>query len=82
MKTSFILIIALFINTSLLLSQPLLVLAEKINSWMLIALELTLLLVWFTIKTVKDLHNDLEIDLNDLEVFVISGKKKVSVKNK
>ncbi|WP_435624664.1 hypothetical protein [Flagellimonas sp.] len=82
MKTSVILIVAIFINTSLLLSQPILVLAEKINSWVLIAIELTLLFVWFAVKTVRELRNDLEIDLNDLEVFVISGKKKVSTKNK
>lgn len=82
MKTSLILIIAIFINTSLLLSQPLLILAEKINAWMLIAMELTLVFLWLVVKTVKELHKELEINLKGLEVFVFKAKKKVSVENK
>lgn len=76
MKTSMILIAALFLNTTLLMAEPLATIVKSVNPYILIALEVLLLVGYFTNKWLKDLNKDYTVDLGYLDIFVIDTTKK------
>lgn len=76
MKTSILFIAALFLNTSLLLAEPMAFLAQGLNTWFFIGIEVVLLIGYYAYKTVKDLHEACELDLGDLNVFVFTDPNK------
>jgi len=75
MKTSILLSIALFVNTSLLLSEPLANWVQGVNPWVFVIIELTLLLGIYINNTAKDLNKACELDLDNLNVFVLKTPK-------
>ncbi len=75
MKTSFILIVALMLNTSLLIAESLSFLVEGINTWIFIVFEGLLLAVYFLNKWIADLSKDFMLDIGYLDVNVGNDKK-------
>lgn len=73
MKTSILLLIAIFLNTTLLLSDPLSTLVAKINIWVLLSIEAVLLGCYYLNRIVKELRDACELDLRDLNVFVFKS---------
>ena len=76
MKTSLLLLIAIFLNTTLLLSDPLSAIVAEINTWVLLAIEAVLLCGYYLNRIVKELREACELDLGDLNVFVLNSTKK------
>lgn len=74
MKTSMIIIVALFLNTTLLVAEPLSAFVKEINLFILIGVEATLLLGYFVNRWLRNLHNDCTIDLGHLNIFVLKSK--------
>lgn len=74
MKTSMIIIVALFLNTTLLVAEPLSAFVKEINPFILIGVEAVLLLGYFVNRWLRDLHNDCIIDLGHLNIFVLKSK--------
>ncbi|MBT8204347.1 MAG: hypothetical protein KJO20_03120, partial [Eudoraea sp.] len=66
MKTSVILICMLFFNSAILLGEPLSAIADSINTWLLIMVEVMLLIVLYINNVLKGLKKELEFDLNNL----------------
>lgn len=64
----------LILNTSALLSEQLAALVKGINPWLLIGLEVVLLFIFYVNKQIKDLGDLSNIDLSDMELFVIDSK--------
>jgi hypothetical protein len=62
MKTSFLLIILIVINTTALISEPITKLIEGVSIWWFIIAELGLLLGYYINRTVKDLRTQCQID--------------------
>lgn len=77
MKTSFLLIMALFINTTLLLAEPIAELLKSISIWPFILLEVLLFLGYYLNTTFNDLKKETKPDFNSLNIFVIKGSEKV-----
>lgn len=76
MKTSIILIIAIFLNTTVLLAEPLSGLLEDVSLLPFLIVEIILLLgIWFN-KILKDLGKACEIDLGDLNIFIVKDPNK------
>ena len=74
MKTSIILIAALFLNTTLLMAEPLAAFVKDINPFVLVGIEAFLLLGYLTNKWLGDLNKACAIDLGYLNIFVIESK--------
>jgi len=66
----------LILNTSALLSEQLAALVKGINPWLLIGVEVVLLFIFYVNKQIKDLGDLSNIDLSDMELFVINSKDK------
>ena len=64
----------LILNTSALLSEQLAALVKGINPWLLIGVEVVLLFIFYVNKQIKDLGDLSNIDLSDMELFVIDSK--------
>ncbi|MEO9891988.1 hypothetical protein [Aurantibacter sp.] len=75
MKTSIVLLFLIILNTSALLSEPLAVIVKDLNPWFLVALEVVLLLFFYLNNQLKGLNELANIDLSDIELFVIKPKK-------
>lgn len=75
MKTSLILIVALLLNTSLLLAEPMLVLIKGINPWLFIGIECFLILGYLGNKFLNDFSKAMEINLGPLEIFVYKKRR-------
>lgn len=75
MKTSLILLLALLLNTSLILATPLAALLENTNPWIFIALESFLLIGYILNKWVGALRKDFMIDLGYLDVNTVKDPK-------
>ncbi|MBT8301710.1 MAG: hypothetical protein KJO63_10280, partial [Maribacter sp.] len=76
MKTSVILICMLLINSAILLGDPLSVIADSINTWLLIMVEVILLIGLYINNILKGLKKDLVFDLNNLNVFTFQSSLK------
>ena len=74
MKTSIIIIAALFLNTTLLIAEPLAAFVKDINPLLLLGIEAFLLFGYLTNKWLGDLHKAYAIDLGYLNIFVIESK--------
>lgn len=76
MKTSIVLLALIALNTSALISEPLATLVKGINPWLLIALEIVLLFIFYVNKQMKELGDLANIDLSGIELFVMDSKDK------
>lgn len=74
MKTSMIIIVALFLNTTLLVAEPLSAFAKGINLFILIGFEAVLLLGYLANKWLRDFQSACIIDLDHLNIFVLKSK--------
>ncbi|QCX01595.1 hypothetical protein FGM00_16305 [Aggregatimonas sangjinii] len=74
MKTSIIIIVALLLNTTLLIAEPLSTIVKDINPLVLLGIELVLLLGYVLNKWLKELHSACAIDLGYLNIFVLKSK--------
>ncbi|MRI00787.1 hypothetical protein GH721_09640 [Kriegella sp. EG-1] len=75
MKTSIVLLFLIILNTSALLSEPLAVIVKDLNPWFLVVLEVVLLLFFYLNNQLRGLNELANIDLSDIELFVIKPKK-------
>ena len=73
MKTSFLLIMALFLNTTLLLAEPVSELLTSISLWPFVVLEILLVLGYCLHVALKELRSETRPDFSSLNVFVING---------
>lgn len=69
MKTTSILIVLLFLNTTALMAEPLAQFIQGINTWILIAVETLLFAVYYIINIIKSVRKAFEIDLSDLKLY-------------
>lgn len=76
MKTSIVLLALIVLNTSALLSEPLAVLVNGIDPWLLVAFEIVLLIVLYLHNLLKGLNDISKVDLSGIELFVIRPKDK------
>jgi len=76
MKTSFILIAALVLNTTLLFAEPLSALIKGVNPLFLILIEGMLVLGYIVNKWFKSLNEACMIDYGHLNIFVIKSPEK------
>ena len=75
MKTSFLLIMALFVNTTLLLAEPVSELLASISIWPFAVLEALLFLGYYLNITLSDLKRETGPDFGNLNIFVIEGSE-------
>lgn len=73
MKTSILLIMALFLNTTLLLAEPVSELLTSVSIWPFVVLEILLFLGYYLNVTLHDLRTETSPDFSSLNVFVIKG---------
>jgi len=76
MKTSIVVLALLIVNTSALLSESLAQLINGVSPWLLIALEVVLLVVWYVNNLFKGLKTIAQIDFGDIELFVVRPRRK------
>ena len=76
MKTSFVIVILIILNTSALLSEPLAQLVKGVNSWLFIGVEVLLLIVFYIHTVLKGLFEVGKIEYGNLNLFVVSGDDK------
>jgi len=81
MKTSFLLIMALFKNTTLLLAEPVSELLESISIWPFIVLEIFLFLGYYLHKTFHDFRKETNPDFRSLNIFVVNGSSEIDSKS-
>lgn len=74
MKTSVIIIVALFLNTTLLVAEPLSNFIKGISPFLLLGIETLLLLGYFANKWFRDLNKACVIDFGCLDIFVVESK--------
>lgn len=74
MKTSMIIIIALLLNTTLLVAEPLSAIIKGTNPFLFIGIEAFLLLGYFANQWLRDLHKACAIELGHLNIFVVESK--------
>lgn len=82
MKTSILLIAAIFLNTTLILSEPFSLFKEHINTWVLLIIEVVLVGGFYIHKTVKELQKACEIDFDGSKVFVVKDNNKTKSPSK
>jgi len=73
MKTSFLLILALFVNTTLLLAEPVSELLVSISIWPFVVLEILLFLGYYLNASLNELRTETRPDFSSLNIFVIKG---------
>ncbi|QCX01210.1 hypothetical protein FGM00_14220 [Aggregatimonas sangjinii] len=78
MKTSLLLVIAIFLNTTLLLAEPVALLVEGINPWVFAATESLLLFGYFLNQWLKRFRHNCELELGDFNRFIFKSAKKKS----
>lgn len=74
MKTSIIIIVALLLNTTLLIAEPLSTIVKDINPLVLLGIEVILLFGYLLHKWLTELHKACTIDLGYLNIFVLKSK--------
>ena len=70
MKTSLLLLIAILLNTTLLMAEPLSTLVRHVDPLILILLEGILILGYFANGFFRDFSKAVEIDFGHLKIFV------------
>lgn len=76
MKTSVVLLLLIVLNTSALLSEPIAALVKGIDPWVLGIFEILLLITFYLNNQLKGLKELANIDLSDIELFVVKSKEK------
>jgi len=76
MKVSLILIVAIFLNTTIILAEPLSTLIKDLNYWPFIVLEAVLLVGFYINHQIKELQKICVLDFNNLNVFVVKNPYK------
>lgn len=74
MKTSMIIIVALLLNTTLLVAEPLSTFVKGINPFIFIGVEALLVLGYFINSWLKDLNKACTMDFGYLDIFVVESK--------
>ena len=77
MKTSIVLLALIVLNTSALFSETLAAWVKGIDSWLLVAFEIVLLICLYVNHLAKGLNEISKADLNNIELFVIKPKDKM-----
>ena len=75
MKTSFLLLIAIFLNTTLLLAEPVSLLVQGVNPLILVIVEAFLVFGYLANKWIKEFRDACELELGDLNLFVFKSPK-------
>ena len=70
-----IIIVALFLNTTLLIAEPLSAFVQGVNPFLLLGIEAILVLGFFTNKWLKDLDSVYTLELDCLNIFVVKSDK-------
>jgi hypothetical protein len=76
MKTSFILIVALLLNTTLLFAEPLSALIKGVNPLFFVLIEGMLVLGYIVNKWFKNLNEACMIDYGHLNIFVVKSPER------
>ncbi len=74
MKASVIIIVLIFFNTTALIAEPVADLFKSVNPWVFIAIEAILLIGYFLNNITKDLRRLVQLDCNNLNLFVVKSK--------
>lgn len=74
MKTSAIIIAALFLNTTLLVAEPLATFVKGVSPFVFIGIETFLVLGYLINQWIKELNKACTINLGYLKIFVIDSK--------
>jgi len=75
MKTSVVLLVLLFFNTTALLSNSLANFIDNTNPWIFIGIELILVITYLLNKTISDIRKTMEVDTNYLNLYLTKYKK-------
>jgi len=75
MKISFVLLIALFFNTTLLIAEPLFTIVKNVDPAIFIGVEIALLLIYFGNKLWGDFSKAIEVNLSKLEIVVYKKRR-------
>jgi hypothetical protein len=75
MKTSLLILILLTVNTTTIFAKPMSLFIERIDTWILVLLEVLLLIGYFANNILKDINKTLEIELNGLNFYPKNRKK-------
>lgn len=75
MKTSVLLSIAILLNTTLLMAEPLVAFVRGVNPWILIFSESMLVIGYLVNGFLKNFSRAVEIDFGHLNVFVFKKEK-------
>jgi len=75
MKISIILIALLYVNTAVLLAETIGRLLSGVSIWVLLIIEGTLVIGYYVNRVVRDVRKVAEIDLTNLNLFVVKNKK-------
>ena len=76
MKIPIFLIAALSVNTIMIFAGDLAILVQKVNPWLLVALQIALLSAYFLNRVIKEWSNDYELEIGPLDIFVVRRPKK------
>lgn len=74
MKTSIFIIAALFLNTTLLVAEPLATFVKGIDPLIFIGIEVVLILGYFLNSWLRNLNRAYTLDLGYLDIFVVKSK--------
>lgn len=66
MKTSILIIVLIFLNTTAIIAEPVYQLLNGVSTWLLLLAELILILSYFVNSIIKDIKRISEINLNGL----------------
>lgn len=69
MKTSLLIITAVFVNTSILLSEYLSVISQLVSIWWFVGLEIILIIAYVGMRILTDARQAFTLDINDLDLF-------------
>jgi len=76
MKTSIVLVVLLFLNTTALILDPILNSVNGISSWWFISFEIVLAIAYYINRIIKGLNILSEVSLNNLNIFVTKDSNK------
>ena len=74
MKTSIILIVLLFLNTSVIVAEPIANLISGINIWLLLLLEGLLVLGYYLNNCIRAINEKCNLDANNLRLYITKKK--------
>ncbi len=69
MKTSFIFIVLILINTTALIAEPITQLIRGVNTWLFVVIEGMLFVGFFINKMIKNMNEAIDVDFNNIKLF-------------